>query len=145
MAVDKQVLVSTLERAKSENGGLDAMGHRFYERLFERYPAVRPLFTSPTSEQQKKLIASINIIVQNVDNTEKLLPYLKDMGARHVGYGTENAHYGAVKENLMAVMKEHLSKEGEWTDEMQSNWDAAIDVVAEVMIQGADEHQKAQA
>ena len=77
-------------------------------------------------------------IVGVVEQPERLLPYLHAMGVRHLKYKTENAHYGAVGENLLAVLSQHLSKEGKWTPEMQETWEAAIGVVAKTMIEAAD-------
>jgi len=138
MALDVALLKSTFERAKNENGGATALGMSFYHRLFEKYPGVRPLFSTPPEEQHKKLMASLGAIVSGVQSPERLMPYLHAMGVRHLKYKTENAHYGAVGENLLAVLAEHLSKEGEWTEAMQETWEAAIAVVAKVMIEAAD-------
>lgn len=138
MTLNTLLIAQTFERAKKENGGVRALGLRFYERLFEQYPAVRPLFHTPPEEQHKKLMASLAAIVASVTNPEVMLPYLRAMGIRHLQYKTEAAHYGAVAENLLAVLKEHLSKEGTWTEEMHTNWAAALNIVAEVMIDAAN-------
>jgi methyl-accepting chemotaxis protein len=138
MSLNVALLKETFERAQKENGGTTALGMSFYKRLFEKYPAVKPLFHTPPEEQHKKLMASLGTIVTSVEQPDKLMPYLHAMGIRHLKYKTENAHYGAVGENLLAVLKEHLSKEGEWTPEMQETWEAAIGVVAKVMIEAAD-------
>lgn len=85
----------------------DALVTRFYERLFEKYPAVKPLFKNASiPEQKKKLLASLVLVIQNIRRPEKLTPVLHDMGARHVGYGAKPAHYDAVGENLLAVLGE---------------------------------------
>lgn len=138
MSLDVALLRETFNRAKEENGGTKALGMSFYKRLFEKYPSVRPLFNTPPEEQHKKLMASLGAIVAGVEQPERLLPYLHAMGIRHLKYKTENAHYEAVGENLMAVLAEHLSKEGEWTPAMADTWKAAIGVVAKTMIEAAD-------
>jgi len=136
--MDVNVLKETLDRAGKENGGLDALGMRFYARLFEKYPSVKPLFHAPREMQQKKLMASVGAIVASVANPEKLSPYLHAMGIRHLKYKTEDAHYPAVAENLIAVLKEHLSVEGQWTAEMESTWAEALNAVASLMIEAAN-------
>lgn len=137
MTLNVALIAESFERAKKENGGLRTLGLRFYERLFEKYPSVRHLFTAPPEEQHKKLMASVGAIVASVTNPEVMLPYLRAMGIRHIAYKTENGHYGAVAENLVAVLDEHLSKEGEWTDEMKANWEEALQIISEVMIDAA--------
>ncbi len=140
--MNTQILRQCLERAKTENGGLDQLGMSFYARLFDKYPSVRPLFTTPSQEQQKKLMASVGAIVAAVENPTVLSPYLHAMGIRHLKYKTESAHYEAVSENLLAVLKAHLSKEGEWTDEMESTWSEALKVVSQIMIEAAENPTK---
>jgi hemoglobin-like flavoprotein len=138
MPLDVALLRETFERAKVENGGITALGMSFYKRLFEKYPSVKPLFHTPPEEQHKKLMASLGSIVGGVEQPERLLPYLHAMGVRHLKYKTENAHYGAVSENLLAVLSEHLSKEGQWTSSMNETWEAAIGLVAKTMIEASD-------
>lgn len=138
MTLDTALLRETFERAKRENGGTTALGMSFYRRLFEKYPQVKHLFHTPPEEQHKKLMASLGAIVGGVEQPERLLPYLHAMGIRHLKYKTENAHYTAVGENLLAVLGEHLAKEGDWTEKMQATWKAAIDIVANSMIEAAD-------
>jgi hemoglobin-like flavoprotein len=138
MSLDVALLRETFERAKQENGGTTALGMSFYKRLFEKYPSVKPLFHTPPEEQHKKLMASLGSIVAGVEQPDRLLPYLHAMGIRHLKYKTENAHYAAVGENLVAVLAEHLSKEGEWTPAMKDTWEAALGIVAKTMIEAAD-------
>lgn len=142
MSINGKILQETLDRASKENGGVTNLGMSFYKRLFEKYPQVKPLFKTPPEEQHKKLIASIGAIVAGVKNLDTLVPYLRAMGIRHLKYKTENAHYAAVGENLVAVLGAHLSKEGQWTDEMKTAWEDALKVVSDVMIEGANNPEK---
>ncbi len=144
MTLNVALIAHTFERAKTENGGLRTLGLRFYERLFEKYPGVRHLFTTPPEEQHKKLMASVGAIVASVTNPEVMLPYLRAMGIRHIAYKTESDHYGAVSENLVAVLAEHLSSEGEWTPEMKANWEEALQIISEVMIDAAEHPEQYQ-
>lgn len=137
MSLDVALLKQTFERAKKENGGLTNLGMSFYKRLFEKYPGVRPLFHTPPEEQHKKLMASVASIVVAVTKPEEMVPYLHAMGIRHLQYKTESGHYAAVSENLVAVLAEHLSKEGEWTLEMETTWSGALQAVSEIMIEAA--------
>jgi hemoglobin-like flavoprotein len=140
--LDTAILRETFTRARNENGGLQTLGMRFYERLFEKYPGVRPLFNTPPEEQHKKLMASLGSIVTAVENPEKLMPFLHAMGIRHIKYKTQNAHYAAVGENLVAVLGEHLSVDGQWTDEMKATWEKALAVVSKIMIEAANSPEK---
>ena len=50
---------SSFERLGPE---LPAMATRFYEELFERDPALRPLFTTPLAEQEVKFAVNLGRI-----------------------------------------------------------------------------------
>ena len=137
MNLNVALIAETFERAKAENGGLTTLGMAFYTRLFDKYPSVRPLFHTPPEEQHKKLMVSLAAIVSSVTHPDVMLPYLHAMGIRHNHYKAEDAHYGAVAENLLAVLSQHLSVEGEWTEAMASNWAEALTTIAGVMIDAA--------
>ncbi|MDR4474134.1 MAG: methyl-accepting chemotaxis protein [Nitrospira sp.] len=114
----------------------DALVTRFYERLFEKYPVVKPLFKNASiSEQKKKLLASLVLVIQNLRHPEKLTPVLQDMGARHVGYGAKPAYYDAVGENLLAVLGEFAGEA--WTPEVSQAWTDAYAAIKTIMLEGA--------
>ncbi len=114
----------------------DALVTRFYERLFEKYPVVKPLFKNASiSEQKKKLLASLVLVIQNLRHPEKLTPVLQDMGARHVAYGAKPAYYDAVGENLLAVLGEFAGEA--WTPEVSQAWTDAYAAIKTIMLEGA--------
>lgn len=110
----------------------EALVARFYEELFKRYPAVIPLFEHTTPQQQQtKLLAALQLVIQNVRNPDALGAALTAMGERHQGYGAEPAHYGAVASTLIDVMKEFAGVA--WTDQIEQAWTHALNTVAKVM------------
>lgn len=110
---------------------------RFYAHLFSKHPAVRPMFPDDMSEQKKKLLASLVLVIENIRNTEKLAQPLKDMGSRHVGYGTQPEHYPVVRDTLVSVMADMAGEA--WNEQLSSDWNGALDFVASVMLEGAKE------
>ena len=111
---------------------------RFYDELFSRFPAVKPMFANTTkAKQMKMLLASLKLVIANLDNPDKLVPALKEMGKRHKGYGAKPEHYGAVAETLMDVMKEFAGKA--WTKQVNQAWSDALNLVAETMLGGYDD------
>jgi methyl-accepting chemotaxis protein len=105
---------------------------RFYERLFQKFPSVKPLFANTTQEEQeKKLLAAIALVVNNLRNPDALAKALQEMGKRHQGYGALPEHYPAVAETLLDVMAEIAGEH--WTPVLRSAWEKALNVVAEVM------------
>lgn len=133
MGLNVEVLERSFELLKPQ---AETLVSRFYERLFEKYPAVKPMFARTTlPEQKKKLLASLVLVIQNLRRPETLGPVLKQMGARHVGYGTQPAHYGAVAETLLGVMAEMAGTA--WTAEVKQAWTDALNTIAHIMLEGA--------
>lgn len=105
----------------------------FYDELFSRYPQVKPLFANTTrSTQTNKLVASLQLVAQNLRNVDALAEALTELGKRHQGYGAEAAHYQAVNETLIDVMKAAAGKA--WTKKVNQAWTHALNVITEVML-----------
>ncbi len=106
---------------------------RFYDELFRRAPAVIPMFENTTPpEQQKKLIAALKMVIENVRNPEALAPALTKMGERHQGYGALPEHYPVVASTLIDTMKEMAGDA--WNSTIESAWSQALDVIAKAML-----------
>lgn len=106
---------------------------RFYERLFEQYPAAAPLFDGVSlAGQEKKLLASLVLLVQNLHKPEVLKDYLMGLGARHVHYGVTEKHYPMVTETLLAVMEEFAGDL--WTPDVQQAWENTLNTVVTIML-----------
>ena len=111
---------------------------RFYDELFSRFPAVKPMFANTTkAKQMKMLLASLKLVIANLDNPDKLVPALQEMGKRHKGYGAVPEHFTAVAETLMDVMKEFAGKA--WTKQVHAAWSDALNLVAETMLGGYED------
>jgi len=110
----------------------EVLAARFYEELFQRYPAVVPLFAhTSTEEQQKKLLASLKLVIENIRKPEVLGSALTALGERHHGYGALPEHYPAVASTLIDVMKELAGSA--WNETIESAWTQALNVIAKVM------------
>ena len=108
----------------------------FYERLFGAAPAVRPLFAGTDPRRQKAMLLAALVLVRNsLRNLDALVPKLRDLGARHVGYGAEPEHYPVVGAVLIGSMAEIAGDA--WRPEYGRAWAAAFDVVAGAMLDGA--------
>ncbi len=64
-----------------------------------------------------------------------ILPKLREMGARHVAYGAEPAHYPVVGEVLIASMAEVAGED--WRPAYARAWEQAFALVAGAMLEGA--------
>ncbi len=111
----------------------DALATRFYEELFTRFPAVKPMFAKTDMKKQRvKLIAALKLVVENLRKPRALKKVLVELGRRHQAYGAIEPHYGAVKDTLLRVMEEFAGKL--WTRKVAKAWDQAIDAIAKTML-----------
>ncbi len=109
----------------------------FYQTLFSSCPEVKPLFGQvDIQEQGKKLFASLGLVVANLRNPDNLTQPLMAMGARHAHYGVTTDHYPLVGSAMLQALASTLGSD--WTPELQQNWLEAYQVVANVMLQGAN-------
>ncbi|HEY7486173.1 MAG TPA: globin domain-containing protein [Streptosporangiaceae bacterium] len=107
----------------------------FYADLFARNPGLRGLFPAEMGRQQQMLIDALAHIVSQVDDAGRLIPFLQDLGRRHVIYGVAPEHYAEVGSSLLATL-EHFSGPA-WTEELRQDWAAAYGVVSQVMVEAA--------
>lgn len=115
----------------------------FYGRLFEIDPNLKRLFKGDMKEQGRMLMAMIGAAVRGLANPPALIPTLKSLGARHVGYGVEEHHYDTVGNALIWTLQKGLGEA--FTDELCESWVAAYQLLAGVMQEGAREVQLARA
>ncbi|HEX4997757.1 MAG TPA: globin family protein [Terriglobia bacterium] len=107
----------------------------FYTRLFTLDPKLRPMFKEDLSDQKKKLMQMLAAAVKGLDNLEALVPVVRDLGARHKGYGVEDGHYDTVAEALLWTLERGLGNE--FTPETKEAWVAVYTVLASTMKEGA--------
>jgi methyl-accepting chemotaxis protein len=112
-----------------------AAAELFYQTLFARHPGLRVLFGADIAAQGVRLMAMIGGGVQLLSRPGQLEGVLRDLGARHAGYGVREAHYNAVGEALIDTLAAGLGEH--FTTEVRSAWGAFYAAVAQAMIAGA--------
>jgi hemoglobin-like flavoprotein len=104
----------------------------FYGRLFEIAPAVRAMFPSDMTEQRRKLMATLAIVVNGLSNLEMILPAASSLATRHVAYGAKAEHYPVVGEALLWTLEKGLGEA--WTPDVADAWRAAYATLSAFMI-----------
>ena len=104
----------------------------FYGRLFEIAPSVKPLFRGDMTEQGRKLMATLAVVVNGLTNLETILPAASGLAKRHVGYGVKPIHYPIVGEALLWTLERGLG--ADWTPELAEAWTDAYGVLSDYMI-----------
>jgi hemoglobin-like flavoprotein len=107
----------------------------FYDRLFEVAPKVRSMFPTDLTEQRRKLMATLAVVVGGLGNLESVLPATSALAKRHVSYGAKAEHYPVVGAALLWTLEKGLG-EG-WTADVADAWTAAYGTLSGFMISEA--------
>jgi nitric oxide dioxygenase len=113
----------------------------FYGRLFEIAPAVKPLFRGDMTEQGRKLMATLAVVVNGLGNLEAVLPAASALAKRHVDYGVKAEDYTPVGAALLWTLEQGLGEH--WTQQLAEAWGAAYTLLSDYMIGEAYGHRVA--
>ena len=108
----------------------------YYCRLFELDPSLRLMFKSDMREQKEKLMVAMALVVTNLDKPENLMPSARDLGRRHRSYGVRPRHYDVFGAALLWTLEIALG--ASWDKDLAEAWQAAYNMLAKAMIEGAD-------
>ena len=90
----------------------DKAAETFYGRLFDVAPEVKPLFRGDMTEQRRKLMASLAVVVRGLSDLPSILPAASALAKRHVDYGARPEHYPAVGEACSGRWRAHWGHGG---------------------------------
>jgi hemoglobin-like flavoprotein len=134
MSLDLELLETSFDLLAPRG---DELMDEFYERLFAAAPEVRPLFPNDMRRQKTMLLGALVLLRKSLRNLDAIVPKLRELGARHVAYGTVPAHYPIVGGALLGAMAQLAGEQ--WTPEIEAAWAGAFEVVAGEMMRGAAE------
>ena len=97
-----------------------APADEFYRRLFDLAPEVRPLFKQDMDLQAKKFSDMLAWVISHLENHEELCRELRQLGARHAGYGVKIDQYAPVGSALIWMFQQTLGDR--FTPEMEEAW-----------------------
>jgi hemoglobin-like flavoprotein len=107
----------------------------FYSRLFTLDPSLRGMFKGDIARQGQMLMSMIGAAVAGLKNLETLAPVVRQLGARHAGYGVRTEHYATVGAALLWTLEQGLG--AKFTPAVREAWAAAYELLSEVMQLGA--------
>jgi nitric oxide dioxygenase len=107
----------------------------FYDRLFEVAPQVKSMFPTDLTEQRKKLMATLAVVVGGLSDLPSILPAASALAKRHVSYGAKPEHYPVVGSALLWTLEKGLG-DG-WTPEVATAWTTAYGTLSGFMISEA--------
>ncbi len=126
----KQLVKTSFARVEEIS---DVAADLFYQRLFDASPELRSLFSDDLTDQKKKLMGALKVLVNTLDNPDKLIPILEDMGRKHKTYGVVEDHFVPVADALVWTLEEGLG--ADFTEDVRHAWTALYSAVASIMIE----------
>lgn len=111
----------------------------FYQRLFFLDPSLRPMFKGDMAHQGRMLMSMLSSAVNGLTKLEALVPVVRQLGARHAGYGVRDEHYATVGSALLWTLEQGLGDD--FTADVRKAWIRAYAVLSGTMQAGAAEAQ----
>ena len=107
----------------------------FYTELFAIEPALKAMFKGDLTEQKRKLLASLAMVVRSLHVPEAILRPARDLAVKHVDYGVKPEHYTIVGNALLRTLKQGLG--ADFTAEVETAWTEAYRTLANIMKEAA--------
>src|SRR5262249_34120825 len=92
----------------------------FFGRLVDLDPDVLRLFPGEAEEQGRVLINVMGLAMKGLNRFEELMGVLRDLGARHAGYGVRESDYETVGAALIWTLEQSLGQA--FTQEIRAAW-----------------------
>jgi hemoglobin-like flavoprotein len=109
----------------------------FYKRLFELNPSLKSLFKGDMKTQGIMLMKMLDYVVTGLDEPDKIVPAIKDLGKRHVGYGVKEEYYETVGEALLWTLEKGIGED--FTQDVKEAWAEAYKLLSDTMKSAARE------
>jgi len=132
MALDAQLLRNSFNLAVARQPDLT---HVFYEQLFARYPAARPLFVRADMAVQEQMLGEALVaVLDHLEDVPWLQSTLGGLGAKHAGYGVTPNMYDWVGDVLVTTLARANGEQ--WTAAHTAGWQEAYGAIAAMMLEG---------
>ena len=116
----------------------DVAANLFYQKLFELDPTLRTLFPDEMAEQKKKLMQTLAVCVNGLSDIGEIVPAVRALGQRHVGYRVKDEHYETVGAALLWTLEQGLGS-GVWNNTTSDAWLSVYTVLSDTMKSAAAE------
>ena len=104
----------------------------FYDKLFELDPETTAMFSRADMDLQRhRLMESLGMLIAELDDPERLVADLVELGKRHGAYGVRDSDYNAAGVALLWTLEKALGPD--FTPEARSAWTEAYQWIASVM------------
>ncbi|WP_084385457.1 globin domain-containing protein [Rhodococcus sp. WMMA185] len=110
----------------------------FFSSLFAEHPDFRALFPPALDNLGRRLFQALQFVIDNLDDEERVLGFLAQLGRDHRKFGVEQKHYLAAADALMGAVQGSFTQ-AIWTPSLTTAWTELIDLVLHTMSEAAAE------
>jgi len=122
--------------------GAETVGVLLFKHIFELAPEALQLFSFKDeksvyeSKRLKshavKVVTTVGVAVDGLNKLDELVPVLKELGLKHVGFGVQPAHYEVVGKALMMTLKAGLLTD--LTPAHEAAWQKCYKILSTTMV-----------
>ncbi len=111
-----------------------AVGELFYDRLFQLDPSLKSLFKAG---QERHMMTTIELMVANLRNPNRIITKVETMGSKHYYYGVKDHHYETVGNAFLWALEKSLGKI--FTPDVKASWTSFYKFLSSTMMNAAKE------
>lgn len=115
----------------------DQAADLFYGKLFELDGSLKELFPEDMTEQKKKLLQTLAVCVNGLDELGEIVPAVQALGRRHVDYKVKPEQYETVGAALLWTLEQGLGDA--WNAAVAEAWTEVYGVLSTTMKDAAAE------
>ena len=128
--IDSQLVKNCWLKIKSTSGA-DAFIDSFYQKLMEHHPEVYSLFPADLSSQKRKLLNTLNDVINGIEYIEELRDELIKLGELHKNLNVEEKMFEPVIATIVTTA--NSATNFTLTTEELSAWENAFRMISNIM------------
>ncbi|MEV0945396.1 globin domain-containing protein [Rhodococcus sp. NPDC049939] len=110
----------------------------FFSSLFAEHPDFRVLFPPALDKLGPRVFQALKFVIDNLDDEERVMGFLAQLGRDHRKYGVDERHYSAAAGSLLEAVQGSFTQ-AIWTPSLTTAWTEFIDLMLDTMATAAAE------
>lgn len=108
---------------------------QFYDNVLEADPTMKGPYFLAGGPPKTMMWMTLRLIVDNAEQLSQIDAPLRNLGARHVGFGAKPENYGMFADVLIGTIATIYGDD--WTDTHETAWEKALGHAVTQMLMGA--------
>ena len=119
-------------KIKSEKGS-NAFVDKFYQILFKNYPETHELFPKDINTQKRKLLSTLDNVINGLEHIDAIRSELLDLGRHHKNLGITNEMYDAFIITIVGAAD--FAANSSLTQDERTAWKVAYRKMSDIMLE----------